>query len=68
MGDELNSPKPRYWIIDIGVTFLIAGLLLVIFFLVEPSIYNKTGTDLGFMLLGLSIQLLGLACVIIGKK
>jgi hypothetical protein len=42
---------------------------LIIFFSVfEPVTYNKTLNDISFMLFGLSVQLLGLGLVIIGKK
>ncbi len=53
---------------DLGLVLLIVGFALLAFSLFEPSIYNKTLTDVGFMLLGLSIQLIGLALLIAGKE
>ncbi len=65
---KLTALNLRSWIVNLGVTLLLVGLLVVVFFLFEPNITNKTSTDISFMLLGLSIQLVGLACIIIGRK
>ncbi len=65
---ELNATIPRSWVFDAGITLTVVGLLVVVFFLLEPSIFNKTISDVSFMLLGISVQLLGLALVIVGRK
>jgi hypothetical protein len=65
---ELNASKSGSFATDFGLTLLVAGLVLIVAAVLEPYTSNKTLTDIGYMLIGLSIQLLGLALVIIGKK
>ncbi len=64
---ELNGSNLRSWATNLGVTLLVIGFILVVFFLFEPTTFNKTATDVGFICLGLSIQLLGVGFIIIGK-
>ncbi len=65
---ELNGFNLRSWATNLGVTLLIIGFILVVFFLFEPTSFNKTATDVGFICLGLSVQLLGVGFLIIGKE
>jgi len=53
---------------DFGLSLLVVGLVVMVVAVFEPSTSNKTLTDKGYMLIGLSIQLLGLTLVIVGKE
>jgi ABC-type Fe3+ transport system permease subunit len=65
---ELSASNSKSLAINFGLALLAVGLLIVVFSVFEPVTYNKNLEDIGFMLLGLSVQLLGLGLIIIGKK
>jgi hypothetical protein len=69
---QMNSQNTRQWldIIILGLVLVFLGLLLAIYYAFalnnELDIYRER--DLGFIIVGVSIQLLGIGLIAIGKK
>ncbi|MGD0979810.1 MAG: hypothetical protein ABR962_11810 [Candidatus Bathyarchaeia archaeon] len=68
----MNSQNTRQWqyVAILGLVLVFLGLLLAIYYAFalnnEIDIYRER--DLGFIIVGVSIQLLGIGLIAIGKK
>ena len=65
-----QNAKQLQKVVILGIVLLILGLFLAIryAFLCHDDIDIHQLSDLGFVIVGVSIQLLGLGLIIIGKK
>jgi hypothetical protein len=69
---QMNSQNTRQWqyVAILGLVLVFLGLLLAIYYAFalnnEIDIYRER--DLGFIIVGVSIQLLGIGLIAIGKK
>jgi hypothetical protein len=69
---QMNSQNTRQWqyVAILGLVLVFLGLLLAMYYAFalnsELDIYRER--DLGFIIVGVSIQLLGIGLIAIGKK